>query len=653
MKRIILILILVILSSCKEDSPTSPIEKPKEVTLGNGLVLKENVKIINSTNDLIVSKITPNSISFSNVSEEFKDLKVGDKIISGPNGEAPFGFRREITGLAKMNNSDEITFITKLISYAEIIKSGKVTFNKTLFDLNTGAKRYLLYDFDQNPTNNINQFDLIRIFSLNSKISGFMEFGNKVVFNTHLTLDGKIDVTIFGDVTADINGVVPISKTYLSPIPLWSPPPIYVTPLVEVFLKIDFDTRGDFDTGFIQEIDLDVDINYDGNWEFDKGLKTPFFKKETSLVLNSNIKATLVFKVSLIMNELTGPVFSLDSFLELNSAIALNPKWILYAGLNGSVGVESGFLGEWIPEANYPFNITKVEISRASSNLNTPPYIVYTIKPGGTGTTETIFEFDVIQSHDFETSQENLKFRWDFEGDGTWDTDYKKGRYFYHQYPEFGGYKPKVEGIDEGGLTDSYSAISGISVSQPIEQKEIILQPGSEGKDAEIIYNYFSNGSESFSGESNTEIMCSRLQIFNNGNSIAEQNILIKFDLPSKLNSKNIISANFEFYCDASSNSNEVGVKFEKMNSFWSEQYVKWDMKFNSTLYKTKNLSDDPNQSFTWENLDITSLVQQWINGETNNGLRIKMSSNETSFFMHSSDGPDASKRPKLTIIYQ
>lgn len=52
----------------------------------------------------------------------------------------------------------------------------------------------------------------------------------------------------------------------------------------------------------------------------------------------------------------------------------------------------------------------------------------------------------------------DLEKRWDFDGDGIWDTPYSKDMEMYHQYPQPGVYTPILEVKDQGSLTGTYTS---------------------------------------------------------------------------------------------------------------------------------------------------------------------------------------------------
>ena len=83
---------------------------------------------------------------------------------------------------------------------------------------------------------------------------------------------------------------------------------------------------------------------------------------------------------------------------------------------------------------------------------NTPPAAIFTFTPTY-GTTTTLFSFDGSQSYDNEDSQELLRVRWDWENDGTWDTEFTTIKTATHQFLQENTYTVKMQVIDTEGLS--------------------------------------------------------------------------------------------------------------------------------------------------------------------------------------------------------
>jgi formylglycine-generating enzyme required for sulfatase activity len=90
------------------------------------------------------------------------------------------------------------------------------------------------------------------------------------------------------------------------------------------------------------------------------------------------------------------------------------------------------------------------------SGGNTSPSAFFTVSPLS-GSTSTNFLFDASGSSDNEDPTSQLQVRWDFDGDGYWDSNWSTDKTEYHQYSIEGTFTAKVEVQDTEGLTDYYT----------------------------------------------------------------------------------------------------------------------------------------------------------------------------------------------------
>jgi len=89
-------------------------------------------------------------------------------------------------------------------------------------------------------------------------------------------------------------------------------------------------------------------------------------------------------------------------------------------------------------------------------HLNRPPNPVL-IASTKLGNLTTTFFFDARSTTDIEDPYSALKVRWDFEGDGQWDTEYQTERTADHKFKNPGVHKVVIEAVDTKGLTDTTS----------------------------------------------------------------------------------------------------------------------------------------------------------------------------------------------------
>lgn len=93
---------------------------------------------------------------------------------------------------------------------------------------------------------------------------------------------------------------------------------------------------------------------------------------------------------------------------------------------------------------------------------NTPPIADFTFTPEN-GTTATVFTFDASSSSDNEDNTDALKVRWDWENDGTWDTDFSTTKTATHQFSTAGDYTVNMEVKDTKEVVSNKTATINIT----------------------------------------------------------------------------------------------------------------------------------------------------------------------------------------------
>jgi iron(II)-dependent oxidoreductase len=95
--------------------------------------------------------------------------------------------------------------------------------------------------------------------------------------------------------------------------------------------------------------------------------------------------------------------------------------------------------------------------------VNTAPVGCFSVTPAS-GTTETDFQVDASCSTDQQDAVTALEARWDWEGDGIWDTGFSAAKAASHRYASAGPKTIKIEVRDAGGLTAE--GTRGVTVSE-------------------------------------------------------------------------------------------------------------------------------------------------------------------------------------------
>jgi hypothetical protein len=91
--------------------------------------------------------------------------------------------------------------------------------------------------------------------------------------------------------------------------------------------------------------------------------------------------------------------------------------------------------------------------------LNAAPLARLSVGPGGGTAGETLFAFDASASADAEDPLASLQFRFDADGDGTWDGPFSSDPSLDHVHALPGIFSAAVEALDSGGLSGYATAL--------------------------------------------------------------------------------------------------------------------------------------------------------------------------------------------------
>jgi uncharacterized protein (TIGR02145 family) len=94
------------------------------------------------------------------------------------------------------------------------------------------------------------------------------------------------------------------------------------------------------------------------------------------------------------------------------------------------------------------------------------PHPTFTIMPVS-GNLRTEFVFDAGKTRDDEDSINTLRFRWDWEGDGIFDTGFSEQYLTSHFYSASSQYNPVLEVVDPQGLAATIHKQVSVSLSNP------------------------------------------------------------------------------------------------------------------------------------------------------------------------------------------
>lgn len=169
----------------------------------------------------------------------------------------------------------------------------------------------------------------------------------------------------------------------------------------------------------------------------------------------------------------------------------------------------------------------------------------------------------------------------------------------------------------------------------------LVLQPGSEGKDAMVNARLPTNNYGTYA------------YLMNNYGPSYEARGLIEFNL-SSISGATINSAKLDLWIGLPNPTNyNFGVY--RVTATWVESSVTWNTQptHNTTAYDVIRISGAVGGPYTW---DVKNLIQEWASSTyTNYGLMVKRvdMNNQTNWpYFCSSDHSTSSYRPKLTVDY-
>ena len=136
--------------------------------------------------------------------------------------------------------------------------------------------------------------------------------------------------------------------------------------------------------------------------------------------------------------------YSMDNYLNLGEIVADLPV--------GFVSVYSDILAMLLRSTGTT-TIWLVDHPLPGGPNNTAPVADFTVDPPE-GTTLTDFVFNASTSYDEQDSLSELEFRWDLDGDGSWDTTYDSDPVVVERYDVAGTYDVKLEVRDTLGWID-------------------------------------------------------------------------------------------------------------------------------------------------------------------------------------------------------
>jgi hypothetical protein len=189
-------------------------------------------------------------------------------------------------------------------------------------------------------------------------------------------------------------------------------------------------------------------------------------------------------------------------------------------------------------------------------------------------------------------------------------------------------------------------------VDNNVPLKQIILQPGPEGKDAWINLSSVSDPCREFYAHSGSDSVISVIYDTWGTCSNEVDRMLIQFPAQFIPITAVVASATLELYGYGTINqhNSSPGFSIAAIKDSWGEDNVSWENQPETEFIESIEFPAGDN---AWHSWDVTYTVQKWVDGtEQNYGLEIYPSKNYVYGYFFSGDHPNATKRPKLTISY-
>jgi len=95
-----------------------------------------------------------------------------------------------------------------------------------------------------------------------------------------------------------------------------------------------------------------------------------------------------------------------------------------------------------------------IEVPEASGAVNMRPSSEFSVS-SSEGDPGMSFEFDATRTCDWEDNASDVRIRWDWGGDGEWDTDWSENRVLTHEFESTGRHYVRLEVMDSDGATNS------------------------------------------------------------------------------------------------------------------------------------------------------------------------------------------------------
>jgi len=470
-------IVLLLLGCKKDDNPIEPLPN-------SDFILAENTVQADSNNfKSALITLDSNQVIFSGSNSLSQSLDVGEYLVSDY-GEGIF---RKILSKQILNN--QIIFTTRQAALDEVVIKGKIEWdsevnlenvefsfsdentkvNKTqenisvsFLGIGIGAGR----DVNMDVTTSFEP-PIVKCIILIDNGVKYIEASIKITNHTNITTTAVRRAFIQGQVTPDWATI-----TFQPGIPIPGIPLIRILPKIKFGLGCNAAVEESMTNEINGTIELTGGIKYEnGNWSLIKSITNSFNSGQLTRSSGELTGYLIAPRFGLYIAGAVGPFVDLQFYGKFRQGLENGtPYYGRYAGIKSTAGVEAKILSWSLSYSGVLFNFEN-ELEKVYIN-NSAPNASFSIAPS-TGNTSTNFSFDASHCNDQEDPTTSLMVRWDWEGDGIWDTQYSNSKMSTHIYNYPGTFNPKLQVKDTGGLIDEISLqlivsnLGNINVTQP------------------------------------------------------------------------------------------------------------------------------------------------------------------------------------------
>ncbi len=458
----IFLIFTMIFNSCKEDEDDTP-DEPE-------VVIPETTKIISNEDwqsNIIEIDSADWTITFDGAITQKYDLETGDIIISGK-GE---GLLRKITELKDQDN--KLIVKTTQAALAEAVEKGRFEFSEDLeFPEKSPKIEYFVDGVTIKETKGRDgeetQFkvtinvpvhenvDVTGELEIDPSISGKAKIEKYDLKYLEINFDIKEQLDLTTTVTIaslELEKEITLAKiTFPTITVMMGVVPVTLTPVFTVKIGVTIGTSSTVTTGVTQDLEIKTGVIYDdGDWSTSYDLDKGFDNIPPALNNTAEAKAYIKPQLDIKIYGIISPNISTQLYGLLEAELGADPWWSLYAGLSADIGVKvKVFI---ITLADFNANIFDLQYLIAEAHTNTNPEACFTVDPSS-GNLGEKFYFDASCCTDEEDPLEDLRVRWDWDDDGSWDTDFMYKKEIDQSFEEPGAHTIRLEVIDTDDASD-------------------------------------------------------------------------------------------------------------------------------------------------------------------------------------------------------